>query len=159
MASYTNMSTYYDVIMTPGPYDYEKIVHDLLDYLPFQSILEIGCGTGLVLEKLAKKLQHIERIMGMDITESMLTIAQERLRDFPNVFLSCQDVVNLTLNEQYDVAFSYGGTWSFVVDGDQEPFLVSHLSDDSDNQKSFAMVAKYVKKNGKLLLGKKWTAL
>jgi predicted TPR repeat methyltransferase len=47
MGDYTNMSSYYDTIMTSGYYDYEKIVENLLGREQFQNILEIGCGTGV----------------------------------------------------------------------------------------------------------------
>ena len=46
MGDYTNMSSYYDVIMTSGYYDYVQIVDDLERHGPFANILEIGCGTG-----------------------------------------------------------------------------------------------------------------
>jgi hypothetical protein len=91
--------------------------------------------------------------MGIDLTEEMLTIAQNRLQHFPNVFLLSQNIIDLTLTEQYDIAFSYGGVWYFVIDGDQEPFLASHLPSDTDNHKGFARLAQYVSTGGKLLLG------
>ena len=49
MGDYTNMSSYYDVIMTSGYYDYAEIVDDLEQHGPFAHILEVGCGTGLIL--------------------------------------------------------------------------------------------------------------
>jgi ubiquinone/menaquinone biosynthesis C-methylase UbiE len=143
MGNYKNMSDYYDVIMTSGYYNYEKIVDAILRYQPLGNFLEIGCGTGLILELLAK-IQPTKTIMGIDLTEEMLTIAQNRLQHFPNVFLLSQNIIDLTLTEQYDIAFSYGGVWYFVIDGDQEPFLVSHLPSDTDNHKGFARLAQYV---------------
>ena len=86
MGNYKNMSDYYDVIMTSGYYNYEKIVDAILRYQPLGNFLEIGCGTGLILELLAK-IQPTKTIMGIDLTEEMLTIAQNRLQHFPNVFL------------------------------------------------------------------------
>ncbi len=92
-------------------------------------------------------------ITGVDLTEAMLKIAQKRLQPFSNVCLSLQNVICLTLQEQYDLVFSYGGVWYFVIDGDKEPFLVSHLPSDMDNCQGFAQLAKYVSAGGKLLLG------
>jgi ubiquinone/menaquinone biosynthesis C-methylase UbiE len=55
MGDYSNMASYYDVIMTSGYYDYAKIVDNLLLLDNVQQVLEIGCGTGLILEELARR--------------------------------------------------------------------------------------------------------
>ena len=87
MGDYTNMSTYYDAIMTSGYYDYEGIVDSLLSHRPFDSVLEIGCGTGLILEEMAKR-PAMPAMTGIDLTEAMLIIARKRLERFPNVSLA-----------------------------------------------------------------------
>lgn len=153
MGNYTNMAAHYDFIMTSGYYDYEKIVNDLLQYAPFRSILEIGCGTGLILNEIAKR-NIIECIAGVDLTEAMLSIASKRLREHSNVSLMLQNVVHMELRQNYDVAFSYGGVWYFVVDNVSDPFLVSHVVDDADNERGFSRLACCVRSGGTLLLGK-----
>ncbi|MFM9970188.1 MAG: methyltransferase domain-containing protein [Burkholderiales bacterium] len=152
MGDYTNMSAYYDTIMTSGYYDYQGIVDDLLTHEPFASVLEIGCGTGLILEELATR-QSRPVMAGMDLTEAMLVIARGRLEKFSNVSLSLQNVINFDLRRQYELAFSYGGVWYFVIDGDKEPFMVSHLPEDADNRRGMDRLGKHVSAGGKLLLG------
>ena len=152
MGDYTNMSAYYDLIMTSGYYDYQKIVENITRNSSFGSVLEIGCGTGLILEELGQRQPGAE-IMGVDLTEAMLSIASERLQQFPNISLSLQNVTNFELKKRYDLAFSYGGVWYFVVDGDNEPFLVSHLYQEEDNNHGLARVARHVNSGGRLLLG------
>ena len=152
MGDYTNMSPYYDVIMTSGYYDYAKIVDSLLIGQPINIVLEIGCGTGLILEELAKR-QSQAFISGIDLTESMLKIARDRLQKFPNVSLSRQNVCQLTLAQKHNLAFSYGGVWYFVIDGDEEPFLVSHIAADEENHQGFERLAQCVTEGGILLLG------
>jgi len=152
MGDYTNMSAYYDAIMTSGYYDYAGIVDSLSNHQPFQNVLEIGCGTGLILEEMAKRHPRVS-MTGVDLTEAMLTIARKRLRPFPNVSLSLQNVVHFDLPQQYELAFSYGGVWYFVIDGDKEPFMVSHLPGDADNHRGIERVAGHICKGGKLLLG------
>ena len=71
---YTNMSAYYDVIMTSGYYDYPGIVDSLLSHRPIQNVIEIGCGTGLILEEIAKREPSM-RLKGIDLTQAMLDIA------------------------------------------------------------------------------------
>jgi hypothetical protein len=51
------------------------------------------------------------------------------------------------------LAFSYGGVWYFVIDGDKEPFLVSHISDAHANELGFEHLAKHLAEGGTLLLG------
>ena len=152
MGDYTNMAGYYDVIMTSGYYDYAKIVDSLVAHRPQRNVLEIGCGTGLILEELAKRKPHLP-ITGIDLTAPMLSIAQERLAPFTSVSLSQQNITELSLNEKHELAFSYGGVWYFVIDGDKEPFLVSHIADEKANHLGFAHLAKHITVGGTLLLG------
>lgn len=152
MGDYTNMSAYYDLIMTSGYYDYQKIVENITKDGSFGSVLEIGCGTGLILEELGQR-QPTAEIMGVDLTAAMLSIASERLQQFPNISLSLENVTDFDLKKHYDLAFSYGGVWYFVVDGDNEPFMVSHLYQENDNHQGFARVSDHVNQGGRLLLG------
>ncbi len=152
MGDYTNMSSYYDVIMTSGYYDYAQIVDDLTRHGPFTNILEIGCGTGLILEEFGRR-HSSARITGIDLTEAMLQLARKRLAKFPTITLATQNVVELSLTENYDAAFSYGGVWYFVIDGDKEPFMVSHISGEADNLIGLKKLADRITSGGTLLLG------
>ncbi len=152
MGDYTNMSAYYDLIMTSGYYDYQKIVENITKDSSFGSVLEIGCGTGLILEELGQRQPGAE-IMGVDLTEAMLSIASERLQQFPNISLSLENVTQFDLKKRYDLAFSYGGVWYFVVDGDNEPFMVSHLYQEEDNHQGLGRVSDHVTTGGRLMLG------
>ena len=152
MGDYTKMSAHYDTIMTSGYYDYQAIVDGLLNHHPFENVLEIGCGTGLILEEIAKR-EPTANIRGIDLTQSMLDIAQKRLERYPNIKLSQQNITELSLEQQYRLAFSYGGVWYFVIDGDKEPFLVSHIRDDGLNRLGLERLASLLSSGGELLLG------
>lgn len=153
MGDYTNMSSYYDLIMTSGYYDYEKIVDNIVSDTRFDNVLELGCGTGLILHELVRRYPSCSDITGIDLTPSMLSIASERLRTYPNISLQQQNVTQFDLKRTYDLAFSYGGVWYFVVDGKNEPFMVSHLSEDHDNRRGIGQVSDHVHSGGKLMLG------
>ena len=146
------MSAYYDVIMTSGYYDYQGIVDGLVSHPNVSNVLEIGCGTGLILEEFAKRQPQVA-ITGVDLTQAMLDIAKPRLAGFPQVQLSQENVVVFDLKQQFDLTFSYGGVWYFVIDGDQEPFLVSHIPGDKHNEQGLAQLSLHVKSGGLLLLG------
>jgi SAM-dependent methyltransferase len=149
---YTNMSAYYDVIMTSGYYDYQGIVDGLMGHQPCRNVLEIGCGTGLIIEELAKRQPGLP-ITGVDLTQAMLDIAKPRLMAYPQVTLSQENVVRFDLKQQFDLAFSYGGVWYFVIDGDHEPFLVSHIPGHEHNLQGLEQLSHHVKSGGVLLLG------
>ena len=152
MGRYTSMSAYYDVIMTSGYYDYPKIVDGLIDAHPPHKILELGCGTGLIIEELAKRKPDVP-ITGIDLTPEMLAIAQDRLRGFHNVRLMQQNVCQLQLPDQHDLVFSYGGVWYFVVEQGKEPFMVSHIPSHDDNVHGIEKMAAYIAQGGRLMLG------
>ncbi len=151
MGDYSKMAEYYNTIMTSGYYDYDKIAENILDFYQGGSILEVGCGTGLILEKLIKR-KKFNQLTGIDLTESMLDIARENLKYFDNISLSNQNVVTLSLEQKYDLAFSYGGPWYFVRDN-EEFYLISHICDNDDNQKGIEQVSNHITSGGKLLLG------
>jgi hypothetical protein len=89
----------------------------------------------------------------VDLTQAMLSIAQQRLQTFPQITLQNQNVTELHLGQSYDLVFSYGGVWYFVIDGDKEPFLVSHIAQEEPNRQGLSKVAQHVKTGGQLLLG------
>ena len=153
MGDYTNMSAYYDLIMTSGYYDYQKIVDNIVSRGDFDHVLELGCGTGLILQELVSRHPSIPKITGIDLTPAMLHIASERLQPYSNISLQRQNVTQFDLNSTYDLAFSYGGVWYFVVDGENEPFMVSHLPEHADNCRGIERVAGHVRSGGRLLLG------
>jgi SAM-dependent methyltransferase len=152
MGDYTNMSAYYDVIMTSGYYDYDAIAESILNHPKAQSILEIGCGTGLILEALAKRQSGID-MTGIDLTQAMLSIAHQRLHHFKHITLSQANVTTFNLHKTFELAFSYGGVWYFVIDGSNEPFMVSHLAHDQDNLSGLEHIARHLATGATLLLG------
>jgi SAM-dependent methyltransferase len=151
MGDYTGMSAYYDLIMTSGYYDYDAIVDVLAGIDSAHTVLEIGAGTGLILERLAARRPEWE-ITGIDLTQAMLDIAVERLAGLPQVTMHLQNVVALCLDRRYDLAFSYGGVWYFVRD--ENGFsMVSHIRDEQANRRGLKRLAAHVPTGGALLLG------
>jgi SAM-dependent methyltransferase len=151
MGDYTRMAGYYDLIMTSGYYDYEAVVDALHPDADVRSVVEIGVGTGLILERLVARCPDLS-VAGVDLTEAMLDIARDRLAGFPQVSLHLQDVVSLRLDRTFDLAFSYGGVWYFVPDGDGFS-MISHIRDDEANAEGLRRVAEHVVCGGRLMLG------
>jgi len=62
-----------------------------------ESVLDAGTGTGRMLELLAP---HISRGVGVDVSQEMLSIARDRLKDAPHCQLRLGDVYRLPFLEQ-----------------------------------------------------------
>jgi SAM-dependent methyltransferase len=147
------MSAYYDLIMTSGYYDYDAIVDHLARFDQAQAVLEIGVGTGLIVERLAAR-RPASDITGIDLTQAMLDIAAERLRSNPQITLHRQNIVTLSLDREFDLAFSYGGVWYFVGGDDVDGFsMISHIRDEQENQQGFERLAAHLPTGATLLLG------
>ncbi|GFZ97074.1 trans-aconitate 2-methyltransferase [Okeania sp. KiyG1] len=110
--------------------------------------MELGVGTGLVAEKLIKKLPEID-FLGIDFTESMLLKARQRLGK--NVALHHENVLTMDLERKFDAAFSNGGVWNFLDKGETEYTFFSHLVKVQNIIKSFHNVANHLNDAGKLI--------
>lgn len=88
-----------------------KRVHYIHDYLnaadkSVNSIIEFGCGVGNNIEFLAQYFPE-SRIIGLDISQESLKIAQERFKNHPKI--TFESVVTDSLNEQkVDLVFVNG---------------------------------------------------
>ncbi len=70
--------------------DIKKQRHDTLQLLSVQaheSVLDIGCGTGFLLEELAEKVTDQGQVIGIDNSHDMLSIAAKRCESYSNVTL------------------------------------------------------------------------
>jgi len=149
MNDYTDLTEYYDALMTSGYYDYDGIAKTLISILQARrKILELGVGTGLLAEKL---LQHNPQIQftGIDFTASMLVKAKERLG--MKALLLQNDVMTMEMGERYEAAYGNGGVWGFVNTG-TEYILVSHLTDVEENLRGLRSVAKHLEEKGLLIM-------
>src|SRR5215831_2190928 len=68
--------------------------------------LEIGCGPGRLMRPLAK---HFREIHGVDVSDEMVKLARERLRDLPNAFAHHGTGSDLSMfpDEKFDFVYSY----------------------------------------------------
>lgn len=74
--SYERFAEVYDVLMEDIPYDqYVKWVTAFAPSSNYPTLLDVGCGTGTLSIRFSKAGYQVS---GIDLSESMLTIAQER---------------------------------------------------------------------------------
>ncbi len=145
---YGGMSPYYDAFVR-AQRDYDAIAAALLELLgDAATVLDVGVGTGLVVEHLLKRRPALD-VTGIDVSPGLLAQARARLGD--RVRLHHADVCALDLGRRFDAAYSRGGAWTFVRDGGR-PALASHILDLDAIGESFARVAAHLRPGGRLII-------
>jgi malonyl-CoA O-methyltransferase len=105
----------------------------------FGNILEIGCGTGFLTELLAVKYPKAQ-ITATDIAPEMITVAREKLVNFPNIKYFPADGENLSSQE-------------YIRNRRQFDLIVSNAVFQwfSDYQGTFSQFHSYLEYNGYLI--------
>lgn len=140
MSVFSSYARYYDLLYKDKDYTAEaKYVHQLLQKYAgqAQSILELGCGTGIHAALLAEMGYEI---CGVDFSSEMLARAKKRVGELPPQhaqklqFLHA-DIRNLRLNRQFDAVISL-----FHV--------ISYQTTNADLQATFATAKTHLKSGG-----------
>jgi len=87
----------------------ESIAKELVEFIPADTdgsaILEIGCGTGFLTEKLFTKFPKANALV-LDISDAMLTVAKERLKSFENIEWLQKDLNQLEVDKEFTLSVS-----------------------------------------------------
>jgi len=63
------------------------------------TVIDVGCGCGATTIELARTVGPSGRVIGLDISEPMLSLATTRLREFPNATTMLGDAADLPLSD------------------------------------------------------------
>lgn len=108
-AWYDRISKYYDLF---GLFEnrYKALALEMADFREGEKVLEVGCGTGWALERIARQVGESGKAYGVDLSPKMLEVARERLQKaglMPRVELVEGDAVKMAFpDDMFDVAFS-----------------------------------------------------
>ena len=111
--SYEAFAYYYDSLMDQGFYnDYIQFINEhVKDY---QTVLELGCGTG----EIAIRLAHLgKQVCATDISKDMLEVAKYKCIDFKaDVMLSRIDMCDFAVDSQLDLILCLCDSLNYVID-------------------------------------------
>ncbi|MEW9123924.1 MAG: class I SAM-dependent methyltransferase [Thermotaleaceae bacterium] len=136
MESYSGFAYVYDRLMEDVDYnswtDYIEKIFYRYGKEP-KNIVDLACGTGNITNSLAKRGYNL---IGVDISESMLMIAQEKAMDMSvEVIYLNQDMRRLELPTELDAILC-------ICDG------INYITNDKDLKEIFASVYRYLKSEG-----------
>ena len=100
--AYSRLAGVYDeIVIDPCHDDWASFLHELwsADPVGVRSVLDLGCGTGLLAGEL---IARGYRVVGVDASDAMLALARERLG--PDVTLSRTTLPDLAVEGVFDAA-------------------------------------------------------
>jgi SAM-dependent methyltransferase len=123
MTVFGNYAQYYDLLYRDKDYAGEaQFIHRLIQtHSPnAQSVLELGCGTGIHAILLAEKGYQLQ---GVDLSREMLAKADDRLTQLPpelsaNIQFGYGDIREVRLNQTFDVVLSLFHVISYQTSND-----------------------------------------
>lgn len=90
------------------------------------NILELGCGTGNITKELLKRGYEL---VGVDISEEMLELAEEKTQDFGDkVILIEQDITDLDFDVyEIDTVIAVNDTFNYILEKEKIKGLLDYL--------------------------------
>ena len=103
---YNQMAAVYDRVWSRYIFRSLSFLKDWTQLDPSRTVLDVACGTG-AFERLVLLDQPTQSIIGIDLSEKMLEIAEEKCRDYPNVVFQNASVTALPfVDRSFDVVVS-----------------------------------------------------
>ncbi len=129
--------SYDEIILKLIPY-YKEMVHSLSLSIIFDKeeslqVLDLGCGTGTISKAILEKHPNAKFTI-VDISQNMLTIAENKIGKSSINKSICKDFYELNLDDKYDVVAS--------------SLALHHLITDEDKKEFYSRIFNMLKPNG-----------
>ncbi|WP_162920163.1 class I SAM-dependent DNA methyltransferase [Paenisporosarcina cavernae] len=126
MSHYQRFAKIYDELMQDIPYElYSKRIAEFLGPQMSRTVVELGCGTGNLLEKLMSYPYQIE---GVDISEEMLSIASTKFTEKKHhIPLTCMDIRDFDYPKQVDAFILAVDVVNYLLEEDEIASLFETL--------------------------------
>jgi ubiquinone/menaquinone biosynthesis C-methylase UbiE len=129
MSNYDAIAQFYDSVVAEPAEKAQWLKRLIREHYPAAGrVLELACGTGSLLEGLAKEYQ----VVGLDNSKEMLRVARKRL---PDTEFILADMANFDLGQKFDAILC-------IYDS------INHLTRFSDWQTMFTKVAEHLEPGG-----------
>ncbi len=122
--AFAHLAAHYDRYSGQFPRDYVPFLATTARRLarPVRSVLDLGCGTGAFARAAARRF---ERVVGVDASPEMLTVARDLSGDLPNVALVQGDFRSFELRERFDAAVCTSDTLNYSSDASELSAVLS----------------------------------
>lgn len=90
-----------------------------------EKLIEIGCGEGLVLEKLSKEFPGINQFIGIDINQSQIKASAERFKSNPKLSFVAENAIDyIDTNSVSDcILLTFGGVMEYFTEQELKDFF------------------------------------
>ena len=153
-AFYNQISRWYDLLAGTSEKKCWEVCVQKLRVQEGQQVLEIGFGTGLCLLNLAELVGHAGRVYGIDISEAMCEVAQEKVKigGFTDrVGLRCGDAIHLPFGDNVVDAVIMNFTLE-LFDTPEIPILLSECHRVLRNNGRMGVVSLSKKQDAKAMI-------
>ena len=95
------------VYLTPDIIEQRRATRELLGLRSGESLLDVGCGPGFLLWEMAHEVGALGRVVGVDVSADMLTLARNRCAEQKIISLEEANALSLPFaDETFDVVVS-----------------------------------------------------
>jgi len=90
---------------------------NILKPKPGNHVLDVGCGTGVLIPYLLESIGPTGRVVGLDYSKNMLRIAREKFpkQTYPNVDFVLADVMAFEADDLFDIVICYSSFPTFLT--------------------------------------------
>ena len=98
-----------------------------LDIQKGQTIIDIGCGGGHLVEEISKSIGSSGSAIGVDPSEFQIKTAKERCKNLSNVQFLCSDANDINIDENSCDAVTFTQTLEYINNVDEALFAAKKL--------------------------------